>query len=115
MLTIRLQRVGKKNSPSFRIVTVDSRRSSKSNAIKDVVGFYNPKSKECRFDAQKINKALSVGAKTSETVHNLLVRYKIIKEKKKNVLHLSRIAKKKKKEGAPSGGQEAKEQKEEQK
>jgi small subunit ribosomal protein S16 len=98
MLMIRLQRVGKKNSPAFRVVLVDSRRSSKSSAIKDIVGFYEPKKANVpQFDVEKIKDALSHGAQASKTIYNFLIDAKIIEDKKKNVLHLTRIGKKKEK------------------
>ncbi len=95
MLMIRLQRVGKKNTPAFRVVLVDSRRSSKSSAIKDIVGFYEPKSGKTQFDEEKIKNAISHGAQASKTIHNLLIDAKIITGKKKDVLHHNKINKKK--------------------
>jgi len=101
MLMIRLQRKGKKNSPAFRVVLVDSRRSSKSSAIRDIVGFYEPKSGKTQFNEEKIKTAISHGAQTSKTIHNLLIDAKIISGKKLDVLHHERIKSKKVKEAAP--------------
>ena len=42
------------------------------------VGFYNPISKECKFDIPKIKKWLNEGAQPTETVSNLLKKAEII-------------------------------------
>ncbi|PIP04029.1 MAG: 30S ribosomal protein S16 [Candidatus Yonathbacteria bacterium CG_4_10_14_3_um_filter_47_65] len=86
MLKIRLQRVGRKNDPSFRLVVVDSHTGPKSGNHVEVVGSYN-----ARFGTPQINKEralhwMSVGAKLSDTVHNIFVTEKVIEGKKVNVL-----------------------------
>ena len=48
----------------------------------EVVGFFNPLTKEKKLKADRIKYWLSVGAQPSDTVHNLLVGEKIIKGKK---------------------------------
>ena len=99
MLVIRFLRVGKKNQPSFKIVVVDKKRSSKSGRFLEEVGFCNPLTKEKVLKAERIKYWLSVGVKPSPTVHNLLVKEKII-EGKKIPVH-----KKAKKKAAPEGGE----------
>jgi len=42
------------------------------------VGFYNPISKECKFEVEKIKQWLSYGAQPSETVTNLLKKAEIL-------------------------------------
>jgi small subunit ribosomal protein S16 len=42
------------------------------------VGFYNPISKECKFEVEKIKQWLSYGAQPSETVANLLKKAEIL-------------------------------------
>ena len=81
MLEIRLQRFGKKNSPSFRVVLTEHKNPPRGKFI-EILGFYNPKSKEKNFKKEKIEYWLSKGVKTSPTVHNLLVNEGIIKGKK---------------------------------
>lgn len=85
MLMIRLQRVGRRNDPSFRIVIVDSRRSTKSGNFIEVVGSYDPRKGEPQIKAERVKYWLSVGAKTSGTVNNLLVNAKIISGAKVHV------------------------------
>ena len=43
MLKIRLQRIGRKNDPSFRAVLTDSKNSTKSGRFLEILGTYNPK------------------------------------------------------------------------
>ncbi len=86
MLKIRLQRIGRKNDPSYRLVVTEHTRGPKSEKHVDRVGFYNPKTKEQNIDAEKVSHWLSVGAKASGTVHNMLVKAGIIKADTINVL-----------------------------
>ena len=82
MLMIRMQRIGRKNMPAFRIIVAEHTRGPKTGNIVEQVGTYNPKTKEKQFDADRIKYWLSVGAKASVTVHNMLVSAKIIPGKK---------------------------------
>ncbi len=86
MLMMRLQRVGRKNDPSFRIVVTDKRTGPKSDRHIDRLGSYNPKLNHVQLDAAKAKEWLSKGVQPSDTVHNILVSQKVIDAKKKNVL-----------------------------
>lgn len=86
MLMIRLQRVGRKNDPSFRAVLTDSHNSTKSGKFLEILGAYDARRGEPSFDAEKIKAWISKGARLSDTMHNLLLRAKIIEGKKINVL-----------------------------
>jgi small subunit ribosomal protein S16 len=86
MLMMRLQRVGRKNDPSFRLVVTDKRESVASGRNIDLLGFYNPKLGTIEIDAEKAKHWLSQGVQPSVTVHNMLVSKKIIDAKKKNAL-----------------------------
>ena len=87
MLKIRLQRVGRKHEPTFRLVLTDSKNSAKSGKLLEVLGNYDSRRGEkAVFDSEKIKYWMSKGAKTSDTVHNFLVSNKIIEGKKINVL-----------------------------
>jgi len=86
MLMIRLSRVGRKNEAHFRLVLTDSRNAAKSGKFIEVLGSYNPKSGDTKFDMDKIKERLLKGAKLSETARHLL---------KKNGLLISRAATKK--------------------
>lgn len=86
MLKIRLQRVGRKHDPSFRIVLVDSRRAAKSGSFLQILGSYNARKGEPQLKGDKIKEWIAKGAQVSGTVHNILVDKKIISGKKVNVL-----------------------------
>ena len=86
MLMMRLQRVGRKNDASFRIVVTDKRTGPKSDKHVDRLGSYNPKMNEVQIDADKAKDSLSKGVQPSDTVHNILVGQGVIEGKKKNVL-----------------------------
>ena len=96
MLMIRLQRVGRKNDPSFRLVLTDSKNGPKSGKFKEILGAYNPKLGVITFKEDRVKYWMSVGAKTSGTVHNFLVSKKIIAGKKINVLPKKTSTKKRK-------------------
>jgi small subunit ribosomal protein S16 len=91
MLKIRLQRIGRKNDPSFRVVLTDSKNSTKSGRFLEILGTYNPKDKKDGtsnkvLNTDRIKYWLSKGAQASGTMHNFLVHDKVIEGKKKNVL-----------------------------
>ena len=79
MLIIRLIRTGKKNASSFRVIITEKTAGPQSGKFLEVLGNYNPRLKEINFKKERIEYWLSQGAKTSETVHNLLVKQGIIK------------------------------------
>jgi len=83
---IRLQRIGRKNDPAFRVVLTDSKNSAKSGRFKEILGSYNLKKNEVLFKADRISYWMNNGAQVSDTVHNFLVSQKLIEGKKKNVL-----------------------------
>ena len=97
MLKIRLQRVGKKHQPVFRLVLVDSRRAAKSGSFIEILGSYNVQKGQVQFNQEKIREWISKGAQISDTVHNLLIKEKIIEGAKKDVLHHNKIKNKTKK------------------
>jgi small subunit ribosomal protein S16 len=90
MLKIRLQRIGRKNDPAFRVVLTDSKNSTKSGKFLEMLGTYNPKvenkANRTNFVNDRITYWMSKGAKLSDTMHNFLVQNKVIEGKKVNVL-----------------------------
>jgi len=93
MLMIRLQRVGRINDPSYRLVVVERARAAKAGKYVEKVGSYNPKSKERVLDGERIKYWMSVGAKPTGTVHNMLISAGVISGKKINVLPKKNVAK----------------------
>lgn len=81
MLVIRFQRIGKKHQASFRIVLQDSQWKPQGKAL-ELLGFYNPHSKEKNIQAERVNYWISKGARPSPTIHNLLVDSGVIKGEK---------------------------------
>lgn len=86
MLMMRLQRVGRKNDPSYRIVVTDKRTGPKSNKHVAIIGSYNPKMSHIQLDAEAATDWLSKGVQPSDTVHNILVKQKVIDAKTVNPL-----------------------------
>ena len=85
MLKIRLQRVGRKHEPSFRLVLTDSKNSTKSGRFAEVLGSYDPRKITEQFKPERIKHWLSLGASPTASVNNLLVRKGIIRGKKIDV------------------------------
>lgn len=85
MLRIKLQRAGKKNQPFFRMVVIEKKTPPKGGRPVEVVGFYNPLTKENGLKEERINYWLSVGAQPSDVVHNMLVAAGVIKGEKIDV------------------------------
>jgi small subunit ribosomal protein S16 len=94
MLKIRLQRIGRKNEPSFRLVLTDSRNSTKSGRALEILGFHNFRQDGTKFEKEKILHWISKGAQLSDTAHNLLISAKILTGKKINVLPKKTVPKK---------------------
>lgn len=72
MLTIRLQRVGKKNQPAFRLVLTEKTNPVKGK-FQEILGSYNPRLKTKKLEGERIKYWISKGAQVSATAHNLLV------------------------------------------
>lgn len=81
MLTIRLSRVGKRNAAVFHIVLAEKSKPVKGKFV-ELLGFYNPRTKEKSFKADRIKYWQSQGVGFSPTVHNLLIDAKIIEGEK---------------------------------
>jgi small subunit ribosomal protein S16 len=81
MLVMRLQRIGKKGQPSYRVVVAERRSKLTAPPVEDL-GSYSIRTKEGTFQKERILHWLSKGARPSFTMHNLLVKHKIISEPK---------------------------------
>lgn len=88
MLVIRMQRTGRKRQPSFRLVVQDKTRNPHSKVV-EIVGFYNPRTKEKGFNEERIAYWLGQGVQPTDTVNNLLVGAGLIHAEKRRVVHLS--------------------------
>lgn len=92
MLTIRLQRIGKKGQPSYRLVVAE-RRSKVGAPPTEDLGAYNPFTKEASFKAERVNHWIGVGASPTVTVHNLLVKSGVVTAPKRRVYMKQAVAK----------------------
>ena len=77
MLRLRLKRIGRKRSPSYRLVIMENTCRRDGRPIEEV-GYYNPISKKYKFNQEKIVKWLRYGVKPSTTVLNLLKKADIV-------------------------------------
>ncbi len=88
MLMIRLQRVGRKHEPTFRVVLTESKNGPKSGKYLKNLGWYDTRRKNTldQLEVEEIKHWLSKGVQTSVTMHNFLVSHKIVTGKKINAL-----------------------------
>ena len=91
MLTIRLQRVGKKKFPTYRLVVSEKSRDPQARHL-EIVGSYNPHDKEKGLVVKedRVKHWLDNGAQTSNTVNNLLLKLGLIKGNKKKSVTVSK-------------------------
>jgi len=75
MVTIRLSRKGKKNTPFFHIVAVDKMKK-RDGAVLDKIGTYDPVVKDAKskvkYDAELYKSWIAKGARPSETVVQII-------------------------------------------
>ncbi len=87
MVKVRLQRVGKRKQPSYRVIATDS-RAPRDGAFIEIIGHYNPLNDPATvsIDSEKALKWLRAGAQPTRTVGNLLreqgIMGKLYSEKK---------------------------------
>jgi small subunit ribosomal protein S16 len=78
MLKLRLKRAGRKRSPSYRLVIMESLSRRDGRPVEEL-GYYNPISKQYKFDIAGIKKRLNEGVQPTDTVAFLLKKADIIK------------------------------------
>ena len=81
MLAIKLERIGKKHQAAFRLI-VDEKRHRLGGKKAEDLGWYNPRSDKSELKKERIQYWLKVGAKPTDTVHNLLVTAGVLEGKK---------------------------------
>jgi len=82
MLTIRFNRVGKKNKSYYRIVLQEHTIAPGGRHI-EVLGSYDPHMKKAVLKADKIKEWIGKGAQVSDTAYNLFVKEGVIEGKKR--------------------------------
>lgn len=88
---IRLQRVGKKKFPTYRLVISEKARDPQARSL-EILGSYNPHDKEAGLilKEDRIKHWLDNGAQASNTVFNLLLKAGVVDGKKKKAVAISK-------------------------
>ncbi|NCO00083.1 30S ribosomal protein S16 [Candidatus Falkowbacteria bacterium] len=81
MLIVKLAQTGKTNKKMFRLIISEKSRDPYGNVL-EILGSYNPHSKDLAVKDERIKYWLSKGAQMTATVNNLLVEKKVIEGKK---------------------------------
>lgn len=77
MLSIRMQRLGRKGHPVYRVVVQDSRQAPTSGKYVAMLGSYDPHTKTTTLEKEKAEFYLSNGAQPSERVVRLFTAEKV--------------------------------------
>ena len=79
MLKIRLNRLGAKKSPFYRIVVAGSRKAQNGSKVAEL-GYYNPtvEPNEIKVNVEEAKKWLSNGAQPTDTAKALLKKAGVI-------------------------------------
>jgi len=72
MLAIRLQRLGRKGYPVYRLAVQEAQRHPSSGRVVAYVGTYNPHTKEANVQVEEAKKYLGNGAQPTPRVVKLL-------------------------------------------
>lgn len=79
MLAIRLQRLGRKSHPVYRLAVQEAQKSPTSGRVVAHVGSYNPHTKELKLETTELQRFLDNGAQPSDRVVKILQGSKEIK------------------------------------
>ena len=89
MLIIRFSRQGKRKRPFYRLIISEKARDTQGVYL-ELLGTYDPLTKEARLKTERISHWLKQGAQTSNSVNNLLINQGLIKGKKRKSVSISR-------------------------
>jgi small subunit ribosomal protein S16 len=108
MLAIKLQRIGKKHQPSYRVVVAAKRSKMAAPPVEDL-GAYDPRTKATTIKKERVLHWVKMGAQPTVTAHNLLVKEGVIVGAKLTVKMPKAVAKApvEKKEAATASESEA--------
>ncbi|MFA6045126.1 MAG: 30S ribosomal protein S16 [Phycisphaerales bacterium] len=77
MVRIRMQRLGRRNRPYYRISAAEQ-RTRRNGPIIEALGFYDPvekdPAKQLRLNEERIKYWLAKGAQPSETIRDILAK-----------------------------------------
>ncbi len=110
MLAIRLQRVGRKGYPVYRLAVQEAQRHPSSGRVVAYVGTYNPHTKDVNVQIELVQKYLDTGAQPTPRVVKLLSQSEVklpkwvkqpTADKQKSVRHAEKLRRNQPKEAAP--------------
>lgn len=93
MLMIRFQRIGRKNDASFRMAVLEKTAGPKAGKYVDLVGTYNPKTKQITYKADRIQDWIKKGAQVSPSLKNLLIKNGVLEGSKVAVISKKNLEK----------------------
>ena len=91
MLAIKLQRIGRKHQPSYRLVVAEKRSKMAAPPVEDL-GSYNTFTKMSTIKKDRVSHWLRVGAQPTVTVHNFLVKEGVLTGAKKMQVKMKKKA-----------------------
>ncbi|MDX2118140.1 MAG: 30S ribosomal protein S16 [Planctomycetota bacterium] len=80
MVRLRLQRLGRKNRPFYRLSAIDS-RTRRDGAVIEALGWYDPlaaEGKQLQLNDERTKYWLAKGAQPSDTVMNILAKRNLV-------------------------------------
>lgn len=101
MLAIRLQRLGRKALPVYRLAVQEAQRHPSSGRVVAYVGSYNPHTKETNINVEKVAHYLGNGAQPTPRVVRILKDQKVAlpawvkvpADKKRTIKHAEKLRK----------------------
>ncbi len=90
---IRFQRIGRKNDASFRMAVLEKTAGPKAGKYVDLVGTYNPKTKQISYKADRIQDWIGKGAQVSPSLKNLLIKNGVLTGEKQAVISKKNLEK----------------------
>lgn len=120
MLSIRLQRVGRKGHPVYRVIVQEAQLQPTSGRIVAQIGTYDPHTKAVTLDKEQAQTYLNNGAQPTPRVVSLLQAEKVTlpkwvevpeKDKQKKIKNAEKLRRNQPKEEAPVEPEAAQEEK----
>lgn len=90
---IRFQRIGRKNDAAFRMAVLEKTAGPKAGKYVDLVGTYNPKTKQITYKADRIQDWIKKGAQVSPSLKNLLIKNGVLEGSKTAVISKKNLEK----------------------
>ena len=106
MIKLRLKRFGKKKEASFRIVACNSTSRRDGRPLQEL-GFYNPRTKETRLNAEALRIRLTQGAQPTDVVRTLLEKGGLLEKKERPSIAIGKAKLEKEKSAKVNGNKEA--------